>query len=145
MKKDTISALATPVGGAICVIRLSGPDAISIADSVFSRNIADAKANTLHYGEIMDDDRCVVDDAIIAVYRAPHSYTGEDSIEISCHGSAYIVQQILILLEAHGARQAEPQVNILGEHILMGKWTCRRLRLSLTLSLLRIRRSTIWL
>lgn len=56
----------------------------------------------------MDDDRCVVDDVIIAVYRAPHSYTGEDSIEISCHGSAYIVQQILILLEAHGARPAEP-------------------------------------
>ena len=108
MKKDTISALATPVGGAVCLIRLSGPDAISIADKIFSRDIAAAKANTLHYGEIMDDDRGVVDDVIIAVYRAPHSYTGEDSIEISCHGSAYIVQQILMLLEAHGARQAEP-------------------------------------
>ena len=68
MKKDTISALATPVGGAICVIRLSGPDAISIADTIFSRDIATAKANTLHYGEIMDDDRCVVDDVIIAVF-----------------------------------------------------------------------------
>lgn len=108
MNKETISALATPVGGAIAVIRLSGPDAIGIADSVFSKDLTHAKANTLHYGEIRNDNGETIDDVVVSVYRAPHSYTGEDSIEISCHGSAYIVRQILLLLQKHGSRQAGP-------------------------------------
>lgn len=106
--QDTICALATTVGGAIAVIRLSGTDAITIADGVFSKDIENAKANTLHYGEVTDDDHKTIDDVVISIYRAPHSYTGEDCVEISCHGSRYIIRQILLLLQAHGARQAEP-------------------------------------
>lgn len=118
---DTISALATPTGGAIAVVRLSGTKAIQITDSVFHSasgiRLSDVKANTLHYGEIINDTPTstvqrptfnVIDDVVVSVYRAPHSYTGEDCVEISCHGSAYIVQQILMLLESHGSRQAEP-------------------------------------
>ena len=108
MNIDTISALATPTGGAISIIRLSGPDSISIVNTIFSRDISQAKGNTLHYGEILDDNGETVDDVVVSIYRAPHSYTGEDCVEISCHGSAYIVQQILMLLEANGSRQAEP-------------------------------------
>lgn len=114
IEPDTISALATPTGGAIAVVRLSGPKAIQITDSVFhsasGSRLSDAKANTLHYGEIINDSSTfnVIDDVVVSVYRAPHSYTGEDCVEISCHGSAYIVQQILMLLESHGSRQAEP-------------------------------------
>lgn len=114
IEPDTISALATPTGGAIAVVRLSGPKAIQITDSVFhsasGSRLSDAKANTLHYGEIINDSSTfnVIDDVLVSVYRAPHSYTGEDCVEISCHGSAYIVQQILMLLESHGSRQAEP-------------------------------------
>lgn len=105
---DTICALATPAGGAIAVLRLSGPKAVEIVDGVFSRQLAEARPNTLHYGEIKNDGGEAVDDVVVAVYRAPHSYTGEDSVEISCHGSRYIVQQLLMLLQAHGARPAEP-------------------------------------
>lgn len=121
--KDTISALATPTGGAIAVVRLSGPKAIAITDKIFrpasGKPLSEAKANTLHYGEIVNTDKQneedfkdngqqTIDDVVVAVYCAPHSYTGEDCVEISCHGSSYIVQQLLMLLEANGTRQAEP-------------------------------------
>ena len=105
---DTITALATPAGGAIAVIRLSGNHAIEIAQSIFSRDLSHAKGGTLHYGEVKDEQGATVDDVVVSVYKAPHSYTGEDSVEISCHGSRYIIQRILVLLQAHGARQAEP-------------------------------------
>ena len=105
---DTITALATPAGGAIAVIRLSGNHAIEIAQSIFSRDLSQAKGGTLHYGEVKDEQGATVDDVVVSVYKAPHSYTGEDSVEISCHGSRYIIQRILVLLQAHGARQAEP-------------------------------------
>ena len=105
---DTISALATPAGGAIAVIRLSGHRAIAIAQSVFSRDITNAKGGTLHYGEIVDGNGETIDDVIVSVFKAPHSYTGEDSVEISCHGSRFIIQRILMLLQQKGARQAEP-------------------------------------
>lgn len=105
---DTISALATPAGGAIAVIRLSGNHAIEIAQSIFSRDLSQAKGGTLHYGEVKDEQGATVDDVVVSVYKAPHSYTGEDCVEISCHGSRYIIQRILVLLQAHGARQAEP-------------------------------------
>ncbi len=109
---DTISALATPTGGAIAVVRLSGTESIRITDSVFhprsSNKLTESKTSTLHYGEIIGDDGETIDDVIVSIYRTPHSYTGEDCVEISCHGSAYIVQQILMLLQNHGTRQAEP-------------------------------------
>lgn len=106
--KDTICAPATPVGGALAVVRLSGPQAIAIAQSVFSKDISHAKGQSLHYGNVIDDDSSEVDDVMLSVYRSPHSYTGEDSVEISCHGSAYVVERTLSLLTAHGARMAEP-------------------------------------
>ena len=105
---DTISAIATPAGGAIAVIRLSGHRAIAIAQSVFSRDITNAKGGTFHYGEIVDGNGETIDDVIVSVFKAPHSYTGEDSVEISCHGSRFIIQRILMLLQQKGARQAEP-------------------------------------
>lgn len=106
--KDTICALATPPGGAIAIVRVSGPNAVSITDSIFSKSIKDAKGYTLHYGQIMDVEGKELDDVLVSVFRAPHSYTGEDSTEISLHGSPYIVQNLLESLFWAGARQAEP-------------------------------------
>lgn len=113
---DTICALATPAGGAIGVIRLSGPDALEITDKVFSwgcptlshLRIKDAKPNSIHYGTLHDMQGNDIDDVIVLVYRAPHSYTGEDATEICCHGSRYILQQVLHTLITAGARQAAP-------------------------------------
>ncbi|MCR5333919.1 MAG: tRNA uridine-5-carboxymethylaminomethyl(34) synthesis GTPase MnmE, partial [Bacteroidaceae bacterium] len=102
-RQSTICAPATATGGAISIIRISGPDAVSIANSIFSKDIADAQGYTLHYGEIPD-----VDDVVLSVYREVRSYTGEDCVEISCHGSRYIVQTILELLCKKGCRLATP-------------------------------------
>ncbi len=106
---DIIVAPATAAGGAIAVIRLSGPEVCALCDRFFKgrKPLAQAKGYTLHYGRIMDGDRAV-DDVLVSVFRAPHSYTGEDSAEISCHGSSYIVSEILRLAQAAGARMAEP-------------------------------------
>jgi tRNA modification GTPase len=98
--------------GAIAVIRLSGNNAIAIADSVYksgnkAKKLADQPANTLHFGSIELDGK-TLDDAIFAIFRQPHSYTGEDVVEISCHGSVYIQQQVLQVLTQCGARLAEP-------------------------------------
>lgn len=102
---DTIVAPATAAGGAIAVVRVSGREAFALCDRVFRgrKPLAEADGYTVHYGEIMDGDR-IVDDVLAAVFRAPHSYTGEDSVEISCHGSSYIVSEILRLLTAAGGR-----------------------------------------
>ena len=108
MNNDTICALATPPGGAISIIRVSGPNAIPITDSIFSESLKDAKGYSLHFGQIMDMDGKELDEVLVSVFRAPHSYTGEDSTEISCHGSSYIVQSLLESLIWSGARQAEP-------------------------------------
>ena len=108
MTQDTICALATPPGGAIAVVRVSGPEAVSITDSIFSKSIKDAEGYTLHFGQINDIDGKELDEVLVSVFRAPHSYTGEDSTEISCHGSSYIVQSLLESLIWSGARQAEP-------------------------------------
>ena len=105
---DTISALATPAGGAIAVIRVSGEQSVPIIQSLFSGDLSMARGGTFHHGDIKDDEGETIDDIVVSVYRAPHSYTGEDSVEISCHGSRYIIQRILMLLQAHGTRQAEP-------------------------------------
>lgn len=106
---ETIVAPATTPGGALAVIRLSGTEAVACCDRIFRGRtpLAEAGGHTLHYGRIVDGTR-VVDDVLVSVFRAPHSYTGEDSAEISCHGSPYIVSEILRLAIAAGARMAEP-------------------------------------
>lgn len=103
----TICAPATATGGAISVIRVSGPESIDIVNQIFSKDIANAAGYTLSYGSIMEREN-ILDDVLISIFRNPHSYTGEDSIEISCHGSRYITQKILELLISHGCRMAEP-------------------------------------
>ena len=106
---DTIVAPATAAGGAIAVVRVSGREAFTLCDRLFRgrKPLAGAEGYTVHYGEIMDGDR-IVDDVLATVFRAPHSYTGEDSVEISCHGSSYIASEILRLLTAAGGRMAQP-------------------------------------
>ncbi|MGI6231810.1 MAG: tRNA uridine-5-carboxymethylaminomethyl(34) synthesis GTPase MnmE [Prevotella sp.] len=108
--RDTICAMATPAGGAIGIIRVSGPKAIEIVDKCFHghRALKEAAANTLHYGQLTDTQGHVLDDVVASIWRAPHSYTGEDSVELSCHGSRYILQQVLHLLIDLGCRQAKP-------------------------------------
>ena len=105
---DTIVAPATAVGGALCIIRLSGKEAITICDSIFRgrKPLCEAKTATLHYGDVVDGNE-VVDDVVVSVFRAPHSYTGEETVELSAHGSRYVVQRILSLLVSRGARMAE--------------------------------------
>ena len=105
--EDTICAIATATGGAIGIVRVSGPQAIAIAGTVFSAPLADASPYTAHYGNIVSDG-ATIDTAIATVFRAPRSYTGEDSVEFSCHGSQYILAQVCRTLIAHGCRQAEP-------------------------------------
>ena len=106
---DTIVAPATAAGGAIAVIRISGGEAFAVCDRIFRgrRPLAEADGYTVHYGTIAEGDS-VIDDVLAAVFRAPHSYTGENSVEISCHGSSYIVSEILRLLTAAGGRMAQP-------------------------------------
>ena len=113
---DTIVAPATAPGGAIAVIRVSGAEALSLCDRIFRGRtpLAEAAPYTVHYGTIVDapaaeaESPRIVDDVLAAVFRAPHSYTGEDSVEISCHGSSYIVAEILRLLTDAGGRMATP-------------------------------------
>lgn len=103
----TIVAPATASGGAVMVIRLSGEQAIAIADRMFRGRcrLADAEGYTLHYGEIVDGERRV-DDVVVALFRAPHSYTGDDTVEITIHGSEYISQEVMRLAVENGARVA---------------------------------------
>lgn len=112
----TICAIATAQGGAIGIVRVSGSKAIDITDSVFRgrHQLLDAKGYSIHYGQIVDDtadsmaDGQVIDDVLVTVFRAPHSYTGEDSVEISCHGSSYILNKVCQLLIAKGCHAAAP-------------------------------------
>jgi len=107
---DSIVALATPSGaGAIAIIRVSGIDAINIASDVFTsikqKDLLKQKSHTLHLGHIMDGEK-VLDEVLVSIFKGPHSYTGENTIEISCHGSSYIQQQIIQLLLRKGCRMA---------------------------------------
>ena len=108
-KEETIVALATPSGsGAIGIIRLSGPDAISIAQSVFKvKDLTKQESHTIHFGNIIDGDM-MLDEVLISLFVAPRSYTRENVVEISCHGSAYIIESIIKLLMKKGARAAKP-------------------------------------
>jgi len=105
--EDTIVALATPQGiGAIAVIRLSGKEAINIANKVFSgKDLRKQSSHTLHYGNIVDDEE-VIDEVVVSLYIAPHSFTKEDSVEISTHGSPHIVKRVIEVLLKIGARLA---------------------------------------
>ena len=107
--EQTIAAVATATGGAISVIRISGNQALKIADKIFfkrnGQSLSKAEGYTVHYGNIQFEGE-VIDDALAMVFRAPHSYTGEDSVEFSCHGSKYIAERTIEALVANGARPA---------------------------------------
>lgn len=107
---DTIIALATPPGtGAIGVIRVSGPEAIRLTDAVFKgKKLEDQPGHTLHFGSIYDEEGRLLDEVLVSLFRGPRSYTGEDATEISCHGSHYILQEVMALLLRKGARLAKP-------------------------------------
>ena len=107
---DTIAAIATPPGeGAIAVIRISGAASIAIADRVFRGRtpLAEAPGFTVHYGTVNESNGAPVDQVLATVFRSPHSYTGEDQIEISCHGGMFVAQRVLDIVVGAGARQAE--------------------------------------
>ena len=114
---STICALATAPGGAIGIIRISGPQSLEILSHVFrgKGDVMSYPANTIHYGHIINktsnlksQTSNLVDEVMVSIFRAPHSYTGEDSVEISCHGSRYILNKVLALLIENGCRQAGP-------------------------------------
>ena len=122
MSVETICALATAPGGAIGIIRISGPQSLEILSHVFrgKGDVMSYPANTIHYGHIVSKLPAsgqegpgveaieIIDEVMVSIFRAPHSYTGEDSVEISCHGSRYILNKILALLIENGCRQAGP-------------------------------------
>ena len=113
--EDTICALATAIGGALGIIRVSGPKAFDAVSSICSVRCGSVAANTIHFTHIIDkisnlksQTSNLIDECMVSVFRAPHSYTGEDSVEISCHGSSYILNKLLELLLANGCRMANP-------------------------------------
>jgi len=109
--EDTIAAIATPLGvGAISVIRVSGLESISIVAKLFkgTGSFEESKSHTIQYGNILAEDSSVIDDVLVSVFRNPNSYTGEDSVEISTHGSQLICNKILERLVKHNVRLAEP-------------------------------------
>ena len=111
LNEDTIAALATPAGvGAISVIRVSGPESVAAVDKLFSfsSKLSDSPTHTIHYGKITSASGEVVDDVLVSLFRSPNSYTGEDSVEISTHGSPFITQKVMALLLDQGIRLAEP-------------------------------------
>lgn len=111
---DTICAVATASGGAIGIIRVSGTEAIRITDKIFrpvdkhSTPLDKRDANTINFGFIRNGKDEIIDEVLVSIFRAPHSYTGEDSVEISCHGSSYVLQQVMHLLIENGCRSAGP-------------------------------------
>ena len=113
MNNPTICAIATAPGGAIGIIRISGSEALTIADRIFrpvgsNAPLADRKPYALAFGNIVNAENEVVDEVLVSIFHAPHSYTGENSVEISCHGSAYILQQVMFLLTQNGCIPAGP-------------------------------------
>ena len=111
-QQDTICAIATAQGGAIGVIRISGPQAIAATTSIFQpvsgKSLNQYDAYKQIFGKIYSPEGEIIDEVLVSLFRAPHSYTGEDSVEISCHGSSYILQKVIHLLIANGCRLAEP-------------------------------------
>lgn len=112
MNQDTICAIATAQGGAIGSIRVSGPDAISITSRIFTpaksgKTLTESRPYTLTFGRIYDGGE-IIDEVLVSLFRSPHSYTGEDCTEITCHGSSYILQRVMQLLIHQGCRMAQP-------------------------------------
>lgn len=108
-QKSTIAAIATPPGtGAIAIIRISGSCAIPIADLIFSKSVSQMKSHTVRYGNILDIGGGVIDSVLLLVMRAPRSYTGEDSVEIFCHGGSLVTERVLQRVFDAGAVPAEP-------------------------------------
>lgn len=108
---ETIAAIATPVGdGGLSVIRVSGQDAINCVDRYFTgaKKLAECSSHTAHYGNLRDEAGAMIDKVVCTLFRAPHSYTGEDVVEVSCHGGMYVTRRILGALLNSGARQAQP-------------------------------------
>ena len=105
---DTICALATATGGALAVIRISGPQSLSITSSICSLHVESVEANTTHFARLTNPSGELIDEVMISFFHAPKSYTGEDTVEISCHGSSYIITKILEVLIANGCRMATP-------------------------------------
>ena len=105
--ESTICAVATAPGGALGIIRVSGPEALSIVGSICRCITTTTPANTVHFTHIVDDAD-IIDEVLVSIFRAPHSYTGEDCVEISCHGSHYILNKVLEILVQRGCRIAEP-------------------------------------
>lgn len=112
MSTHTICAVSTATGGAIGVVRVSGPQAIAATERIFraanGKPLSERKASSLTFGHIVDENNNVVDEVLVSLFRAPHSYTGEDATEISCHGSSYILQRVVQLLLAAGCEAAAP-------------------------------------
>ena len=113
MTNETICALATAPGGALGIIRISGAQSLEILSRIFSKDLTNSLPNTIHYGNIVKSDtvsqhQTIIDEVLVSIFRAPHSYTGEDSVEISCHGSRYILNKILELLVQNGCYMAQP-------------------------------------
>ena len=112
MSTSTICAVSTASGGAIGVVRVSGSQAISITEHIFravnGKPLSERKASSLTFGHIVDENNNIVDEVLVSLFRAPHSYTGEDATEISCHGSSYILQRVVQLLLAAGCEAAAP-------------------------------------
>jgi tRNA modification GTPase len=107
--KDTIVSTITPtVGGSVCLIRLSGENAISVADKFFSKDIHNEKGGTFHFGRIFNSNNEIIDEVILYLFRKPKSYTGEDVVEISCHNNIFIVDEVIDLFIKDGCRLAEP-------------------------------------
>ena len=112
MKKDTIAAIATAMSSAgIGIVRISGSEAIEIIQKIFrgkkEKNFAEEKTYTIHYGYIADGEE-IIDEVLVMLMKAPHSYTGEDTVEIDCHGGIYVVKKIMETVIKYGARPAEP-------------------------------------
>lgn len=129
---EIICAISTPPGiGAIATIRLSGKGSIALVDKIFSspsnRKLSTAEANKLFFGRIIDDGE-LLDEVLVTLFHSPRSYTGEESVEISCHGSPYIQQKLMELLISKGARLAKP-VNLPAALFTMANLTLVRLKL----------------
>lgn len=109
MFDSTIAVISTALSqGAISIVRVSGDQAIEIVQKIFSRDIRHVPSHTIHYGYILDDDKEVVDEVLVSVFRGPKTYTTEDIVEINCHGGVYITRKILSLVLSHGATMAKP-------------------------------------
>ena len=107
-ERETVAAIATALGeGGIGIIRISGDKALEIADAVLDRPISGAPGYSMHYRHVRDKGE-VLDEVLASVFRAPHSFTGEDSVEINCHGGLFLLQRVLDAVMRAGARPAEP-------------------------------------